>query len=125
MFGGWSPSLGYLNDTWEWNCAARSWTRISPAASPSGLNGSRMMYDPTASRMILFGGGDANRFYNDTCSPRVHMGRLATTPDPPRAARSTVVRSRARLSRRQGQAHHFWWRRLSEQRDDRHCERLQ
>ena len=66
MFGGWSPSTGYLNDTWEWNCAARSWTRIRPSTSPSGLYGSRMVYDPSASRMILFGGGDANHFYNDT-----------------------------------------------------------
>jgi len=66
MFGGWSPSQGFMNDTWEWNCAARSWTKISPAVSPSGLNGSRMAYDSAGGRMILFGGVDANHFYNDT-----------------------------------------------------------
>jgi len=66
LFGGWNQSQGYLNDTWEWNCTARTWTRISPSTSPSARQGGRLTYDVGIGRVILVGGVDANRFYNET-----------------------------------------------------------
>jgi hypothetical protein len=80
LFGGWNQTQGYLGDTWEWNCAARSWTRISPSTSPTARQGGRMMYDPAGGRMILFGGVDANTFYNETWQyTGSSWGRLSTT----------------------------------------------
>ncbi len=66
LFGGWNQTSGYLNDTWEWNCATRTWRQITAAASPARRQGARLMYDAAGSRMILFGGVDASRFYNET-----------------------------------------------------------
>jgi N-acetylneuraminic acid mutarotase len=66
LFGGWNQTSGYLNDTWEWNCATRRWRQIAASASPSPRQGGRLMYDATGGRMILFAGVDANRFYNET-----------------------------------------------------------
>jgi Galactose oxidase, central domain/FG-GAP-like repeat/Kelch motif len=66
LFGGWNPTQGYLSDTWEWNCAARTWTQISTSTAPSARQGARMIYDAAGNRLILFGGVDVNRFYNDT-----------------------------------------------------------
>ena len=66
LFGGWNQTSGYLNDTWEWNCVTRTWRQIAASVSPSRRHGTRLMYDAAGARMILFGGVDANRFYNDT-----------------------------------------------------------
>jgi hypothetical protein len=79
LFGGWNQTSGYLGDTWEWNCATRTWTRMTPAASPSARQGARMMYDAAGARMILFGGVDANTFYKQTWRYNGSSWTLLTT----------------------------------------------
>jgi hypothetical protein len=66
LFGGYNEDLLYLNDTWEWDTVARTWTKLTPLTSPQRRQGARLVYDSNASRMVLVGGVDASQFWNDT-----------------------------------------------------------
>ena len=66
MFGGLNDSSQWLNDTWEWDTVAHTWTNVTPATSPSPRQGSRLVYDAANDRIILVGGVDANHFYGET-----------------------------------------------------------
>jgi hypothetical protein len=57
VFGGGGGTTD-LDDTWEWDGAA--WKQITPSTKkPQGRFNTRMVYDPGAKRVLLFGGQDA------------------------------------------------------------------
>lgn len=61
MFGGAQrASSAFANDvfadTWAYDPAADSWTRLAPPTSPGARAWHRMAYDPGADRILLFGG---------------------------------------------------------------------
>lgn len=66
LFGGITDDNVLLADTWEWDCAAKTWTDVTPATSPTPRRGARMYYSAARDRIVLFGGGDYNQFYADT-----------------------------------------------------------
>lgn len=86
VFGGLLDDFSYLNDTWEWSTVTKTWTNVTPAASPSARQGARLVHDAANDRLVLFGGVDANTFYADTwawnLSARTWI-RLTTTASSP------------------------------------------
>ena len=57
LFGGLvvgSEGLSTLSDTWSWN--GSRWSELRPAASPPGLSGALLGYDPSTRRLVLTGG---------------------------------------------------------------------
>jgi hypothetical protein len=65
MFGGrGNGNSGDLNDTWTWNGTA--WTEQQPAASPPAREAGAMAYDAATGTVVLFGGGDPVRTFDDT-----------------------------------------------------------
>jgi len=66
LFGGYNGSECY-NDTWVYDITQRTWSSSSPVASkPSARYGHSMAYDPESKKIILFGGFDGTKEYNDT-----------------------------------------------------------
>src|SRR5437016_3630026 len=59
MFGGKNGSGSALAETWTYNGATNTWTKLSPAHSPSIRWGARMAYDSVHSNIVLFGGTSA------------------------------------------------------------------
>ena len=55
VFGGQSP-LGPSNQTWAYDLNTNVWTQMHPAVSPFARYWHTMAYDPSAGRVILFGG---------------------------------------------------------------------
>ncbi|MFM1873670.1 MAG: hypothetical protein RL398_3092 [Planctomycetota bacterium] len=54
-----------LGDTWEFD--GTTWTQMAPTNSPSARRWSAMVFDPTTSRCILFGGSAlGTSYFNDT-----------------------------------------------------------
>lgn len=66
MFGGFGGSGNgfFLNETWDWNGAAKTWTLESLATSPAARIGHCM--DGGASFLVMFGGQGTNQLMNDT-----------------------------------------------------------
>jgi hypothetical protein len=66
LFGGFTGSSTYYNDTWDWNGA--NWVQLSPATSPSSREFAAMAYDPAMNggELLLFGGYNGTSYYNDT-----------------------------------------------------------
>jgi len=66
LFGGQDLSGQLLNDMWEWDGAARTWTQITPASGP--LPPARsffgMAYDPLRGRVVVYGGKVAAIYYS-------------------------------------------------------------
>lgn len=57
MFGGVRDGMGALSDTWKYDLAANTWTRLEPSgAIPAGRWGSAMVYDTDRNEIIMFGG---------------------------------------------------------------------
>jgi hypothetical protein len=57
LFGGLvigSEGLNALDDTWSWDGAR--WTELRPTASPPGLSGALLGYDPATGSLVLTGG---------------------------------------------------------------------
>lgn len=46
----------YDNETWLWDGAASTWTKLAPATTPDARQNGRMAYDPVAKRLSLYGG---------------------------------------------------------------------
>jgi N-acetylneuraminic acid mutarotase len=46
----------YVNDTWEWDGTAKTWTRLSPIRSPYVRENAMLAWDPVTNEMVLFGG---------------------------------------------------------------------
>ncbi|MBI5527158.1 MAG: hypothetical protein HY897_12555 [Deltaproteobacteria bacterium] len=65
LFGGFYTSGGvryYLQDIWEWDGAAGTWTDVTPTgAKPSARYNHSMVYDSARGRVLLFGGFDGAR----------------------------------------------------------------
>jgi len=77
LFGGHDGNQpGRLNDTWVWD--GTTWTRKSPASSPSSRFGHAMAYDAARGQVVLFGGWDNNSL-NDTWVWPIAV----TAPEPP------------------------------------------
>lgn len=70
LFGGWSPSGGLLDDTWEWDGATATWHGpFLPATRPVPRMHHGMAYDPRPNRQrtVLFGGSTQPPYnFNDT-----------------------------------------------------------
>lgn len=69
LFGGCTSTTTfcstYLSDTW--NYSSGTWTKLSPATSPSARAGARMAYDAKDGYVVLFGGySSSGGFLNDT-----------------------------------------------------------
>src|SRR5262249_31205466 len=58
LFGGVDASNALLGDTFEWNGATKTWTKLATPTAPSPRSASAMAYHAGAQRVILFGGGD-------------------------------------------------------------------
>jgi hypothetical protein len=56
MFGGRGDGDSTLGDTWDWDTSAKTWSQLSPPASPPPRSGGRMVYDPANDRFVLQGG---------------------------------------------------------------------
>jgi N-acetylneuraminic acid mutarotase len=68
MFGG-GTRFDLLNDTWAYDLAANTWTKLSPSGSlPSARANQAMAYDPDTAQVIMFGGSDgyADDLLDDT-----------------------------------------------------------
>ncbi len=59
LFGG-EDDTGVLGDTWEWNEKQSTWKQLSPTNSPLKRKDAVIIYDPTLSKLILFGGTGKN-----------------------------------------------------------------
>ncbi len=91
LFGG---SDGYtsetLNDTWAYDFASNTWTRMFPGESPPPHHFAAMAYHPRADRTVLFGGYDiyADTVRNDTWAydydTNTWTDLAPTDPPPPR-----------------------------------------
>jgi hypothetical protein len=55
VFGG-GTTVGVLADSWEWDGAAGTWQKRTPAGSPPALNSHAMTYDGGRGKVVLFGG---------------------------------------------------------------------
>jgi hypothetical protein len=113
MFGGHDVNFNKLNDLWEFDTAARTWTNRTPSPLPSSWPSRRaghaMACDPVGQRIILFAGWDENgdfsngRFLNDTWEwsmpSRTWTNRTPSgaKPVPRRGARMVYDAANARI----------------------------
>lgn len=58
VFGGFDGFSVLFDDTWEWNGAAGTWTKIAPALKPSKREQHAMAFDSKRGTVVLFGGFD-------------------------------------------------------------------
>jgi hypothetical protein len=66
LFGGWSGSSD-LQDTWEWDGVAGTWTdRTMPGTKPQARNGHAMVFDTVRGRTVVFGGASGSERLQDT-----------------------------------------------------------
>jgi len=64
MFGGYDG--GYLNDLWEYDPVAVTWTELRPSGTrPVGRHGHSMFYDPLRHTVVLFAGQPNTGTSND------------------------------------------------------------
>jgi hypothetical protein len=54
----------YDNETWQWDGAANTWTKLSPSNVPFARENGRMAFDPSTNRIMLFA-GYAGHYYSD------------------------------------------------------------
>jgi hypothetical protein len=65
LFGGYDGDLyNLLGDTWTWN--GTTWTERQSSSAPSPRFGHGMAYDAARRQTLLFGGTNANRYFDDT-----------------------------------------------------------
>jgi N-acetylneuraminic acid mutarotase len=66
LFGGMSNSTGF-NDTWSYDPAANTWTKLNPGGAPPSKRGAyAMAYDPDHRVVLIFGGFGRTAVLNDT-----------------------------------------------------------
>jgi RHS repeat-associated protein len=63
LFGG-QASSSAQSDTWRWN--GTSWSKLSPAASPTARTAAAAVYDPLHNQVLLFGGTAGSSVLSDT-----------------------------------------------------------
>jgi len=88
------------NDTWVWDGAASTWTKLDPPFKPHARENGMMTWDPAGNEIVLFG-GYAGVYFSDTWAfdgaqwkPRIDpMGhrRSITPPRPPLPPSSSRV----------------------------------
>jgi hypothetical protein len=64
LFGG-SNRNGKFDDTWAFDLASKSWTKLATGGGPSARDYTQMVYEPTGGSIVLFGGSDASEDRND------------------------------------------------------------
>ncbi len=66
MFGGYDGT-SYYADTWTYDPVRKAWSSVtSTGSTPQARYGHSLVYDPGSEKIILFGGFDGMRQYNDT-----------------------------------------------------------
>jgi N-acetylneuraminic acid mutarotase len=55
----------YDSDTWEWDGAASSWTKLAPATSPDARENGLMTWDPVRQMITMFGGFKGGYYLSD------------------------------------------------------------
>ena len=69
LFGGNAQGSGYLNDTWAYDSAANSWTKLDIAGDlPPARFAAGLVFVPESGRTLLFGGADKAKALADTWS---------------------------------------------------------
>jgi hypothetical protein len=66
LFGGVNGLDHKLRDTWAYDPTANTWTDLRPAGTLPSARSSKMVYDPTTRRMIMFGSAGEMDALNDT-----------------------------------------------------------
>ena len=62
LFGGRAGSGFNFEDTWEWEPTSGTWTDVSASgAHPSARSQAGMVYEKSATKMLLFGGGSSDK----------------------------------------------------------------
>ena len=80
---GGNPQGDYLNDMVVLETGTNTWTRPNVVGNPPAQRGeTQMVYDPKASRIVVFGGW-ANKWYGDT-----HICKVADVVGPPYSVES-------------------------------------
>ena len=90
LFGGWDINSSRLNDTWAYDYAGNTWTKLGTNSSPSARRDHAMAYDSQDGKTILFGGSDSSSNLNDTWEYN-YAGNTWTNRSP---ANSPQARSR-------------------------------
>ncbi len=66
LFGGWNGSMVF-NDTWAYDPASNTWSKLNPAGDvPPARDYLSMVCDPATGKTILFGGFDGVTQSDDT-----------------------------------------------------------
>jgi hypothetical protein len=63
-----SLTQAYVNDTWQWDGKASTWTKLEPARAPDARENGMMSYDPLTQRIVLFGGYSYGFYHSDLWS---------------------------------------------------------
>ena len=56
IFGGMGADGVMLNDIWTYDVTRNTWAKLTPASPPSVRFGSKLVYDPSSGKFVLFGG---------------------------------------------------------------------
>ncbi|MCI0497084.1 MAG: hypothetical protein L0Z54_02165, partial [Thermoplasmata archaeon] len=96
VFGGYSPDMLMLGDTWVYRMSTGEWKCMNPTTSPSPRQGHAMVYDAINDRIVLFGGvsySPSYRFFDDTWTYDLDRNRWTRldTPDAPEARMSPAM----------------------------------
>lgn len=83
LFGGYNVTVAADGDTWLFTNG--SWVDLTPrlAVSPAARWYDSLVWDPVDHYLVLFGGGDTSRDYNDTWVFQNHAWRRLTTSSAP------------------------------------------
>lgn len=66
LFGGNDEAARYVDDTWEFELATRTWREVEAPVRPSGRARLGAAFDPTRGQVVLFGGEGTGGKPNDT-----------------------------------------------------------
>jgi len=85
LFGGFEAGTNVrLNDTWTFD--GITWSPLNPETPPPVRNYHAMVFDPSVSRILLFGGNNSGSvFLNDTWELREHQWSQSAPPTSPSA----------------------------------------
>lgn len=90
MHGGYTNTLIFANDTWQWDGALGAWTQLSPSSPPVARREFSMVYDSRRAVCVLFGGQTGGSFAtlsNQTCE--LASGLPVFNPQPQSASVTT------------------------------------
>ena len=66
-YGGRTGFLDFenVNETWSFDYESKTWKNLQPANSPPWRSSHAMVYDPVRRKVLMFGGSDFKRAFND------------------------------------------------------------